>query len=90
MLNSSNKGGMVFSRMSFAMILIYSSLLIPPPSPPSEVCIEMMFSHRLLAELLKYVISALECSPKTPGAVNSGIWSMNVRFCSYVSSDGIM
>jgi len=65
-----------------------SSLLAPPEEPPSDVCISKMFIARSFAALLKYWISAFEWRPKTPGAVNSGIVSMNSRVDSKVSSSG--
>jgi len=84
-LKTSNNSGN-FSWMSDATFPIYSSRLMPPASPPSEVYIISVLSHSSLTELLKYWISAFEWSPKTPGLVKRGIFSISTSISSFVSA----
>jgi len=55
---------------------------MPPAAELSDVYISSVFSHNSLAVFVKYYISALGCSPKTPGEVNRGISSMQFMYYS--------
>lgn len=57
---------------SLAVASIISSRFMPPPMLADANCINSKFSQFNLAELVKYVISALGFSPKTMGELISG------------------
>jgi len=84
-LKISNSTG-IFVYMSVATLLIYSSRFIPPPDPPSDVCISSVFYQSIFTELLKYEISAFECKPNTLGLVKSGILSISISKSSFVTA----
>lgn len=61
------------SKIPSAVLRINASLSLSLPEAAAVDYIKIRFSHKDLAELVKYVISALGCKPKTEGEFMIGI-----------------
>mmetsp|Transcript_19857 Transcript_19857/g.39940 ORF Transcript_19857/g.39940 Transcript_19857/m.39940 type:complete len:207 (+) Transcript_19857:487-1107(+) len=80
----------ILLRTSEATCRMYSSLLMPPDPPPSDVCMFNTPSQSCFAASVKYPISAFGCSPKTSGEDVSGSSAMDSLYLSIASTWGMM